>query len=63
MVDHFKYKWVKDLNQFIQNDEHAKIFDQLPELIQDRIYRQFLFVDFLNQFSIYGTFFKIPKNS
>jgi hypothetical protein len=61
MSKHFEYKWAKDLNQFIEEEEHAKIFEQLPEHVQDTIYKEFLYMDFIKEFSISGDYFKIPK--
>ena len=60
---HFEYKWANDLNQFIDNEEDAKIFEQLPEHVQDRVYKEFLYMHFLAEFSFYGDYFKIPKKA
>jgi len=31
LSEHFEYKWGNDLNQFIEDEEDFKIFQQLPE--------------------------------
>jgi hypothetical protein len=61
VYEHFEYRWANDLNQFIQEEEDYKIFIQLPDYIQDRIYKEFLHMKFLSEFSILGDYFKIPK--
>ena len=46
----FAYRWEKDLSQFIEFPEDKKILEQLPEDIQDSIYRNFLYFEFLSNF-------------
>lgn len=48
--DYFEYKWQNDLNQAIDDPEEEKILEQLPVAVQDRLYSEFLFADFLTTF-------------
>ena len=50
LTKHFSYKWSNDLNQFIEDPSESKIFDQLPDFVQDKIYCQFLYMDFIREF-------------
>lgn len=54
--EHFDYKWSKDRNQAIDEEEEIKILMQLPVDVQDQLYSGFLFSDFLSNFS---QFFRI----
>lgn len=56
--EHFEYKWDNDLNQIIEDKTDEKILNQLPEFVQDDLYRRFLYFEFLSDFTTVGDFFK-----
>ena len=51
---HFQFRWVKDLNLAINTQQDRDLLDQLPKVIQNKIYTEFLFKNFLET---YTTFF------
>jgi hypothetical protein len=46
----FNYKWQFDRNQAIDDEEEMAILEQLPEEVQNKIYTNFLFKEFLHIF-------------
>ena len=46
----FDYKWQFDRNQAIDDEQEIKILEQLPEEVQNKIYTNFLFREFLLKF-------------
>lgn len=46
----FDYKWKNDKNLAIGPEEKAAIVDQLPIEIQDRLFNEFLYNDFIKRF-------------
>ena len=55
---HFEYKWQNDRNQAL-DDEGSSIYEQLPVDVQNTLYREFLYTNFLYQFR---ATFHIPKD-
>ena len=53
---HFDYRWDNDLNQAFLKDDFMPI---LPHLVQDKVYKDFLFTDFFFYFE--RKYFLIPK--
>ena len=49
----FNYKWQFDRNQAIDDEEEMAILEQLPEEVQNKIYTNFLFKEFLHIFQDY----------
>lgn len=47
---HLDYKWTHDRNSAIDELEEKKILEELPDAVQDRIYKEFLFDKFLHLF-------------
>jgi hypothetical protein len=47
---YFDYKWKNDKNIAIGPEEKAAIVDQLPIEIQDRLFNEFLYNDFIKRF-------------
>jgi hypothetical protein len=43
---HFDYKWKKDKNQSVDDDEEVEMLNQLPDEVQNRIFCEFLFSEF-----------------
>jgi hypothetical protein len=58
--EHFDYRWKHDRNQAITSDEDVSHFEQLPDGVQDKLYREFLFISFFSNFTY--SYFNIPKN-
>jgi len=44
---YFEYRWDKDLNQAVNDEEEEKLLQQLPNDVQDSIFSVFLFGKFL----------------
>ena len=54
----FDYKWQFDRNQAIDDEEELAMLEQLPEEVQNKIYTNFLFKEFLKTFSQTFTIYK-----
>ena len=54
--DFFHFKWNNDKNQALKTSEDLAIFYQIPEWLQDNIYKQFLYKDFMQIFKKYFLF-------
>ena len=48
---YFDYKWNNDRNIAFQTDSEKKLMQKLPKIVQDRLYKEFLFTDFVYTFS------------
>ena len=46
----FDYKWKNDRNYSIKSESDIAILDQLPDDVKLRIFRDFLYFDFLKNF-------------
>ena len=57
---HFDYRWANDKNQAIDDEKQCSILHELPEHVQNEIYKSFLFSSFLQKFK---DFFTIEKES
>lgn len=55
---HFEYVWKNDRNCAIASEEDLEIFSELPVSCQGRIFKDFLFKDFLDMFRVHFTFTK-----
>lgn len=58
--DHFDYRWKNDKNAAIDDNEEKALLEQLPASVQDLIYTDFLFQNFLQKFRL---FFRIVNGS
>jgi hypothetical protein len=59
---YFSYRWDNDRNALVHTESDAKILNQLPEFLQDKIYTTFLYSRFLFEFSFAPHhFFKFRK--
>ena len=58
--DHFDYRWKNDKNAAIDDNEEKALLEQLPATVQDLIYTDFLFQNFLQKFRL---FFRIVNGS
>ena len=58
---YFEYYWKNDKNYAIASEEDFCILRELPSHIQSDIYKDFLFVDFLELFKVHFIFSK-PEN-
>ena len=47
---HFDYRWRKNKNSAFTNDDDLAIMDQLPEFVKERIYKDYMYIDFLKKF-------------
>ena len=47
---YFEYRWVYDKNMSFQSEEDLQIYQQLPNFVQENIYKDFLFPEFLKSF-------------
>jgi len=56
---YFRYRWLTDRNQAIDEPEELAYLDQLPIDTQNMLYRDFLYQDFLHEFR-YMFMFKKP---
>ena len=53
-IEHYmQYKWQNDKNMAITLKEKEEIMEQIPTDVQDRLYCEFLFKDFLRKFWTY----------
>ena len=59
MESHFDHIWNNDKNLALISPEDEALLNQLPVEIQNRLYTDFLFVDFLNVFT--RSYFLVPK--
>lgn len=50
---YFEYFWANDKNYACASQSDQEILDELPQKIQSQIYKDFLFQDFLDQFSVH----------
>lgn len=57
----FAYRWENDKNLGVETDQDRSIVAQLPTEAQDRVYRDFLFKDFIYRFCIDCNYFQIPR--
>ena len=48
---YFDYKCNNDKNIAFQTDSEKKLMQKLPKIVQDRLYKEFLFTDFVYTFS------------
>ena len=55
----FDYKWKNDRNYSIKTESDNAILDQLPDDVKMRIFRDFLYFDFLKNFRY---IFRFKKN-
>ena len=56
---HLAYKWRNDHNSAIDDEDELQMLIELPEQVQDAIYCDFLYDNFLITFKDY---FKIPRD-
>jgi hypothetical protein len=56
--NYFEYFWSKDKNYAMKTEMGVRFMSELPKNIRQKIYKDFLFKDFLYQFKHY---FKFPK--
>lgn len=56
---YFEYYWANDKNYAIKDDADQRFMSELPNHIQNNIYRRFLFADFLYLFRVH---FRIKKD-
>jgi len=56
--EYFRYKWLHDKNQFISDKEDIYLLEQMPQEVEDKLYYQYLFKDFLKEFAKYFLFQK-----
>lgn len=55
---YFEYRWQNNKNSAIDDGDEIAMLTQLPEDTQIRLYRDFLYREFMQQFSIV---FRFPK--
>lgn len=60
MQQYFEVRWQNDKNQALRGDENQKIYMQIPENVQNKLFNNFLFHDFLQKFC---HFFKMSNSS
>ena len=53
-----EYRWLNDKNQAMQDGDDIALLEQLPVDVQQRIYSEFMFKNFIKSFSRY---FSIPN--
>jgi hypothetical protein len=56
---HFDFIWNNDKNQAMISENDVDNFDQLPQHVQNKLYRDFLFCDFCKLFMV--SYFNIPN--
>ena len=56
---HFDYFWSNFRNKPFQDEDDAHFRDLLPRYVQDKLYKEFLFTDFFDNFE--KKYFLIPK--
>jgi hypothetical protein len=56
---HFDFYWSHDRNQAFQTEGDAHLRNLLPHYVQDRLYKEFLYTDFFENFE--KKYFLIPK--
>lgn len=47
---HFDYKWSKDRNQAIDDEDELTLLSQIPDMVQNKLYQEYLYHDFLGPF-------------
>lgn len=62
MEEYFLYTWDKDNNYAIHTDEDVLLFNQMPQKVQQNLYRVYLFSDFCTHFRKFYTFKKTHDN-
>ena len=50
------FKWKNNLNNFLTNPKDIQIFNDLPQEIQQKIYTDFIFREFLYKFNRFFSF-------
>lgn len=58
IYEFFEFKWKHDKNQFVVTREDQQVYEQLPREVVLKIYRDFVFKDFLLHFRRYFNFRK-----
>ena len=58
---YFEYYWKNDKNYAMLQDEDVSILSELPTDIQAKVFRDFLFQDFLEMFNVHFEFKKPPS--
>lgn len=51
LLDHFKFQWAYNRNQFLMTEEDQEKWSQVPFEIQLKILRDFCYPDFMSKFS------------
>lgn len=59
---HFKHKWMKDRTQAFRDPEDVALYEQLPEEVQYKLFRECLFSEFIKAHKKYFTFQKTYSN-
>lgn len=51
-MDHLTYRWAHDKNQALEDEESMAYFLELPEKVQMILFRDYMFVHFLEVFKV-----------